>query len=130
MPFASVSPIPAGIQKNYNLSWDGLNKICNTKGTSLFKEIIAINSDSGQTTFQVAYGIFDEVEKKSNVTKQDWNSLIQEKCFLNPTFKQISKSVIDKVQNCVDKKNQLSQKKKLEAQDDLLKLICQDVLAL
>ncbi|XP_033214929.1 uncharacterized protein LOC117171590 [Belonocnema kinseyi] len=130
-PFGPMAPIPAQVKKSYGLSWDQLNKVCdkNSKGPALFKEIIGLNSDSGQATFNVGNDIFDQAREKSNVNEADWKKWIQEKCLSNDTLKKVSKSVIDKVQECVDPKNKLSNSKKLSAQGDLLQLICKEVLA-
>lgn len=126
-----MAPIPAQVKKSYGLSWDQLNKVCDksSKGPSLFKEIISLNSDSGQATFNVGNDIYDEARNMYKVTVTDWTKWIQEKCFSNDTINKVSKSVIDKVQECMDEKNKLSDSKKLAAQGDLLKLICKEVLA-
>ena len=110
------------------MTFEQLKEKCDSKDKSLYRKIIADQTKSSNVRAQLSEALVKKAKaKKGKVTSKDWDKWTKEICIPNKILKKISKSAINKVQQCVDKKNQLNEAEKLKAQKDLFKNFCDKV---
>ncbi|XP_033217803.1 uncharacterized protein LOC117173382 [Belonocnema kinseyi] len=125
-----IEPISSVVRQNYNLTYDELHQKCVKKGFYKSNEIYNIILKTNEVLNEVSKYIVKEARKNSTDTEVNWSELIDEICLQDPTIRDNSKSVIDKVQECLDEKDQLSEEKKEEVEENLPKIICENVKVL
>ncbi|XP_033217816.1 uncharacterized protein LOC117173391 [Belonocnema kinseyi] len=123
-----IEPIQYEIQEKYGLTMQQLQIKCDSKDQSLYIKIISDQDKSSSVRGKLTNELVKKAkDKEGEVTESDWDKWTKEICILNKTLKEISVIAINKVQQCLDQKDQLNEEEKCKAQRDFFKNFCDKV---
>lgn len=98
---------------------------CDNKDKVLYANILADQENAGSVRAHLIHELMkkpqDIKEQVSNYDQDKWDKWTKEICIPNKTFKEISINAIEKVQQCVDQKDQLNDEEKSKIQAVLFK---------
>ncbi|XP_033213696.1 uncharacterized protein LOC117170765 [Belonocnema kinseyi] len=119
-----INPVVSVAKDKFGYSWDELKVKCDSKDVSFFPEIENLRDQYDLKSAGVKDEVLIEANKSRPTTDKKWNKLISQNCFPNHDLTSVSQDAIDKIQLCLNKQNQLSEKETVNAKRELLERFC------